>query len=90
MVLTPKHRPVDLNGPLSPLLLPIPQTSPRLVGQLRTGPPALRTRSTGSFSKLSDFRLDDFSQDDSSSSSGYHEEIAGEAETYVDLSIDAG
>lgn len=79
MVLTPRQRTAETTTTLSPLLLAttIAPTSAHPV------PPPLRKSSTGSFSKISDFRLD-----------GYEESTLDEGNgvrgvRHVELSIDA-
>ena len=72
MVLTPNHLPLDPSGSLSPLVLPT-KGYPL--------PPPLRKSSTGSFSKLSEFHLDD-------GVDGAENGVEGVR--HVELSVDAG
>lgn len=64
MVLTPHYGPTEANGALSPLILPVDRSSSSSSVHSASPPwtasypPPLRKNSTGSFSKLSDFRLD--------------------------------
>ncbi len=87
MVLTPNHLPIDPSGPLSPLILPTKTVYPL--------PPPLRKQSTGSFSKLSEFRLDGplsaeeaWTELEVDGMSGKDNGVQGVK--HVELSIDAG
>ena len=91
MVLTPNYGPTDMSGTLSPLILPVDRSSSASSVHSASPPwtassglpPPLRKSSTGSFSKLSDFRLDPEAAD---------EEVVGngvDGVRHVDLSVDA-
>lgn len=92
MVLTPNYGPTDITGTagtLSPLLLPVDRASSASSVHSASPPwtaasvpPPLRKSSTGSFSKLSDFKLDPEAED---------EEVGNGVDgvRHVDLSVDA-
>lgn len=88
MVLTPNYGPTEITSTLSPLLLPVDRSSSASSVHSASppwsasGPPPLRKSSTGSFSKLSDFRLDPEAED---------EDVGNGVEgvRHVDLSVDA-
>lgn len=89
MVLTPNYGPTDITGTLSPLLLPVDRSSSASSVHsasppwtAASGPPPLRKSSTGSFSKLSDFRLDP-EADEGEVGNGV------DGVRHVDLSVDA-
>jgi hypothetical protein len=82
MVLTPNHLPLDPSGPLSPLILPT---------NGYPSPPPLRKSSTGSYSKLSEFRLDtpetEEEEQENDGSTGADNGVQGVR--HVELSVDA-
>jgi choline kinase len=96
MVVTPNHRPIDPLETMSPLILPVHPRTPKSPAVIpiatRSGPPLLRKSSTGSFSKLSDFRLDGPPTEEEKREEAERQAKGNGVQgvKHVDLSIDAG